>query len=87
MIGQELKQYRITEKLGEGGMGEVFRATDTNLGRNVAVKVLPAAFAEHTERLQRFRREARTLASLNHPNILVIHDTGVVNSQPYLVSE
>src|SRR5499426_4140366 len=65
--------YEITAQIGAGGMGEVYRATDINLGRDVAIKVLPEAFAQDAERLARFEREARTLASLNHPNIATIH--------------
>ena len=72
-VGTRLGAYEITAKLGEGGMGEVYRATDSNLGRQVAIKVLPAAFATDAERLARFEREARTLASLNHPNIAGVH--------------
>src|SRR5689334_3012388 len=73
MIGQTLAHYRITAKLGEGGMGEVYRATDSKLGREVAIKVLPAAFANDPDRMARFTREAQVLASLNHPNIAAIY--------------
>src|SRR5215472_12648070 len=65
--------YRITAKLGEGGMGEVWRATDTKLNRDVAIKTLPAAFAQDADRMARFSREAQVLASLNHPNIAAIY--------------
>ena len=68
-----IAHYRITAKLGEGGMGEVWRATDTKLNREVAIKVLPEAFAADPDRMARFTREAQVLASLNHPNIAVIH--------------
>jgi Tol biopolymer transport system component len=71
--GTRLGPYEITAQIGVGGMGEVYRATDRNLGRDVAIKVLPEAFAQDAERLARFEREARTLASLNHPNIAIIH--------------
>jgi len=71
--GTRLGPYEITAAIGAGGMGEVFRARDTRLNRDVAIKVLPAAFASDPERLARFTREAQTLASLNHPNIATIH--------------
>ena len=71
--GARLGPYEITAAIGAGGMGEVFRARDTKLGRDVAIKVLPAAFADDPERLARFTREAQTLASLNHPNIAAIY--------------
>ena len=73
MIGKTLSHYRVTAKLGEGGMGEVYRATDSRLGREVAIKVLPEAVASDADRLARFELEARTVAGLNHPNIVVLH--------------
>ena len=71
-LGHRLGPYEITAKLGEGGMGEVYRATDSRLKRQVAIKVLPAAFTEDPERLARFEREAQVLAQLHHPNIASI---------------
>src|SRR5438132_1323038 len=73
MIGSRLAHYEITSHLGSGGMGDVYQATDSKLGRSVAIKLLPAAFASDPERLARFRREAQVLASLNHPNIAHIY--------------
>ena len=74
MIGQTLSHFEITARLGEGGMGEVWKAADTRLGREVAIKVLPQAFSADPERLARFEREAQVLASLNHPNIAGIYE-------------
>jgi len=71
--GTRLGIYQITAPLGEGGMGQVWRARDTKLDRDVAIKVLPEAFAHDADRLARFTREAKTLAALNHPNIAHIH--------------
>src|SRR5262245_38291738 len=78
-VGSRLGPYEIHSAIGAGGMGEVYRATDINLEREVAIKVLPEAFAQDPERIARFEREAKTLASLNHPNIASIH--GVEKSQ------
>src|SRR5262245_51989023 len=86
-VGTRLGPYEILAKLGEGGMGEVFRARDTRLDRDVALKVLPSAIAQDAERLQRFDQEARATAALNHPNILVVHDIGADRAIPYVVSE
>ena len=85
--GTKLGPYEVVALLGSGGMGEVYRANDTRLGRDVAVKVLPDAFAKDADRLRRFEQEARTIAALNHPNILGIHDIGTHDCRPYLVSE
>jgi len=71
--GSRIGAYEVTAQIGVGGMGEVYRAHDSKLGRDVAIKVLPEAFAQDAERLARFEREARTLASLNHPNIAAIY--------------
>jgi len=73
MIGKKLLHYEITSKIGEGGMGDVYKAKDLKLGRNVAIKVLPEEFAKDTDRVARFQREATLLASLNHPNIGAIY--------------
>jgi serine/threonine protein kinase len=73
MIGKTLGHYQITSQIGKGGMGEVFQAKDQVLGRHVAIKVLPEEFAKDTDRVARFQREAKVLASLNHPNIAAIH--------------
>jgi serine/threonine-protein kinase len=73
LIGKKISHYSVTAKLGEGGMGEVYRATDTKLGRDVALKVLPQAFASDADRMARFEREAQVLASLNHTNIASIY--------------
>ena len=87
MIGQTLGHYKILDKLGAGGMGEVYRAEDTTLGREVAIKVLPEAFTSDPERLARFEREAKLLATLNHPHIAQIHALEDVDGQKLLVME
>src|SRR5437660_8561925 len=85
--GAKLGPYEIQSPLGAGGMGEVYRARDTRLGRDVALKILPESFSRETDRLHRFEQEARAVAALNHPNILAIFDTGQNNGSPFLVSE
>src|SRR6267154_5910722 len=89
--GTKLGPYEIVSPLGAGGMGEVYRAKDTRLGREVALKILPESFASEPERLRRFEQEARAVAALNHPNILAIHDIGAQGdgpkATPFLVSE
>ena len=85
--GTKLGPYEIQSPLGAGGMGEVYRARDTRLGRDVALKILPESFTRDTDRLLRFEQEARAVAALNHPNILAIHDVGKNNDSPFLVSE
>src|SRR5438105_5007192 len=82
-----IAQYTIVSKIGEGGMGEVYRARDAKLGRDVAIKVLPAAFSENSERLRRFEQEAQAAGALNHPNILSIYHIGTHQGAPYIVSE
>ena len=85
--GTRIGPYEVLAPLGAGGMGEVYRARDTRLGREVAVKVLPASFAGDAERLRRFQQEARAVAALNHPNILNLYDVGTHDGSPYLVCE
>lgn len=87
IVGSSIDHYRILELLGKGGMGEVYRARDTRLNREVALKVLPEAFVNDAERMARFEREAQMLASLNHPNIAVIYDLVECNDQQVLVLE
>src|SRR5262249_35911733 len=87
MIGSKLAHYEITSHLGSGGMGDVYQATDTKLGRSVAIKFLPEAFSHDSERVARFQREARVLASLNHPNIAAIYGVEVIDSRHFLVME
>ena len=87
MIGQNIAHYTITEKIGQGGMGEVYRATDTKLNRDVALKVLPEAFAQDQQRMARFSREAQVLASLNHPNIASIYGLEEADGKQALVLE
>jgi Tol biopolymer transport system component/tRNA A-37 threonylcarbamoyl transferase component Bud32 len=87
MIGRTLSHYRITSAIGAGGMGEVYRATDTALGRDVAIKVLPQAVTRDPERLGRFRREAHLLASLNHPNIAAIYGFEEADGKPFIALE
>ena len=86
-VGTHLGSYEIVTPIGSGGMGEVYQAHDTKLGRDVAIKVLPQAFAHDAERLSRFQREAKMLASLNHPNIATIYGMEQSNATHYLVME
>ena len=83
--GTQLGPYRIVEMIGSGGMGEVYRAEDTRLNRMVAVKVLLGTVAANPDLLRRFEQEARTLAALNHPNILAVHDIGTYEGSPYRI--
>ncbi len=86
-VGTKLGAYEIIGLLGAGGMGEVYRARDPHLGREVAIKILPASFSRDPERLRRFEQEARAAAALNHPNILAVYQLGTHDGAPYLVSE
>jgi TolB-like protein/Flp pilus assembly protein TadD len=85
--GDRVGPYEIVALAGSGGMGEVYQARDARLGRDVAIKVLPSAFSAHPDRLQRFAREARAAAALNHPNILAVYDIGIHDDSPFIVSE
>src|SRR5438128_11795068 len=85
--GTRFDHYEILSPLGAGGMGEVYRARDARIGREVAIKVLPASFARDADRLRRFEQEARAAGILNHPNILTIHDIGQHDGTPYIVAE
>src|SRR5262245_26358008 len=85
--GSRLGPYEVLSPLGAGGMGEVYRARDTRLGRDVAIKALPAEVAQNAERLARFRREAQLLASLNHPHIAAIYGLEELDGQPLLALE
>src|SRR5437867_1146684 len=87
MIGTKFAHYEITGHLGSGGMGDVYQATDSKLGRSVAIKFLPEAFSHDAERVARFEREARVLASLNHSNIAAIHGLEESGERKFLVME
>jgi serine/threonine protein kinase len=87
LVGSELSHFQILEKLGEGGMGEVYRARDPRIGRDVAIKVLHAEVNENPDRLRRFQQEVEAAGRLNHPNILAIYDVGAQDGAPYIVSE
>jgi eukaryotic-like serine/threonine-protein kinase len=87
MTGQLIGHYRILEKIGAGGMGEIFRARDERLGRDVAIKLIRASSSDNPDHLRRFEQEARAAAALNHPNIVAIFDVGFDGTTPYIVSE
>src|SRR5262245_20705648 len=85
--GARLGRYEIRSKLGQGGMGEVYRAHDANINREVAIKILPSTLSADKDRLARFEQEAQATGALNHPNILVIHHIDTHDGSPYIVSE
>jgi serine/threonine protein kinase len=87
LIGSRLDHYQILSLLGRGGMGEVYLASDTRLGRKVAIKLLPVEFTRDAERMRRFEQKARAASSLNHPNIITIHEIGLAGRHHFIVSE
>src|SRR5688500_9816780 len=87
IVGRQLGHYQVLNQIGRGGMGEVFLAQDTRLGRKVALKLLRSDFTRNEERLRRFRQEARAASALNHPNILTIHEIGQENSLHFMATE
>ena len=86
-MNRHVGHYQILSLLGKGGMGEVYRARDTRLDREVAIKSLPVAYSRDSDRLRRFEQEARAAGKLNHPNVLTVYDTGMHDEAPYIVTE
>src|SRR5512136_2593490 len=86
-VGAKLGPYEIQSPLGAGGMGEVYRARDPRLGREVAIKVLPASFSQDADRLRRFEQEARAASGLNHPNIITVYEIGSADGTSYIAME
>src|SRR5262245_11461058 len=86
-VGRQVHHYQVSTLLGKGGMGEVYRARDKRLERDVALKILPSAYSTDAERLRRFELEARTAGKLNHPNVLTVYDVGVIDGAPFIVTE
>ena len=87
MVGQRIGHYRIISLLGSGGMGEVYLAEDSQLGRKVAIKILPLQFSQDRDRVRRLQQEARAASALNHPNILTIHEIGEIEGRHFIATE